>query len=67
MCSDRKVQCFCFESIWVSIYVSFYTIFKMEEANDSSSKNTIKQLKSVESSDLDDENSKDSKFAYPEY
>ncbi|XP_054271161.1 protein ECT2-like isoform X2 [Macrosteles quadrilineatus] len=32
----------------------------MEEANDSSSKNTIKQLKSVESSDLDDENSKDS-------
>lgn len=33
----------------------------MEETNDGSSRNTVKQLKSIESSDLDDENSKEGK------
>lgn len=42
------------------IYVPF-TRLKMEEPNETSGKNTIKQLKSVESSDLDDEISKDCK------
>lgn len=47
--------------VFYKLYVPS-TRLKMEEPNETSGKNTIKPLKSVESSDLDDEISKDSKY-----